>query len=492
MSRKKRRTRKQKQRLQARRERAASQAEHARESVRELLQADATAASIDQLAGVARDAIATGDRELVAEVTRWACDGAWDDDQLSQVLWDASESIAARERFRATGQVILVLMENCREEAGVQLARQLAGPEMTSAAIPGDLPTEAARTILTSTDEPWVVDLLPLADLSEMSSASDHVAAVDTDEEAEAVTYAEEFWRGGGGAVAIRGFDFQSEVGLLWVVRSLDPTSKIESVGLERIEDIEVRFDGTPSDPDITDLAPHVFIQAKTRAASQGRWTISRLDEERAAVLSRFADLHRSFPDANLLFVSDQELGGDALALANVCEKLRGSGLSLAELAERAPASTLRLTNDELAAVERVRRQLGDDCPVDSELSTFLSRLHFRTLQSELRDGAIVALGEATNQLFGITRIQHALLYLEVFERSKARATVSRERARQLVDNVAAVIDGLIGQATDASALVKFVDSSASYEPDPAFREGVRARCRHILEIGRASCRERV
>ena len=122
----KRNTRKQKERRQARRGRAADQAVRAREDLRQLIRSDPARARRDDLSRAVALAFVTNDPDLMLAAAGWACRGTWNDGSLSWTRWAASAELDSRARVRAIAGLLSTLYANGRGQASANLAERLA------------------------------------------------------------------------------------------------------------------------------------------------------------------------------------------------------------------------------------------------------------------------------------------------------------------------------------------------------------------------------
>ena len=477
---KKRKTRKQKTRAQAKRQRAAQAIEIAQGDLGSLLSTPAGAAGADQLFRALEHAYRIADTDTWSAVAAWAAGGPWADDELANAIWQAVEKAGRDRRFSATCAAVLGLVESGRRECALRLGKQLVQDGPLAPSTIDRACAEAVDALAATTDEEWATDLLSV--VSSQSAAvtpeSREGGKPSTEPEEVRLQLSELFWRRAGGARAIRGFDYQNQLGLLWVVRSLDPRSGITSVSFERLEDIEIHLRDGERHPELEPFGSRVYLQAKTRDAAQGNWTIARLHEE--DVLSHFVELHDVASDADLLFVSDRELGGTGAALAQLCEKLREGRRTMGHVEALDAQSPLRPSRREVAAAQEVKKRLDLDDWDDTRFDTFLSRVHF-SHQGSLRHTAVVELGKVTRQSVDVAWLTWCRLYCEVFDRSQVRGVVSPERARHLVEQVTDTVAVAVGDAHDTSGLIRALDLHQQLDEDPAYLTGVRATVRHIL-----------
>jgi hypothetical protein len=474
---KKRPTRKDKERRQAREQKVIGAAERARVRVEELLTGppkEADCAAACEALACARE---SGVPEDWGRAIAWVASADRSDEELAEIISDVAGGESTDRRFIFGCQSVISLYQSGRAGAALLVGRCLAAT---------DLPARAPRTcadairfLAANNDEAWVADLLRV--LPDGLGSNRAASPVISEERvaAGALQMAGLFWDRTGGAHAIRGFDYQNEVGLLYVVRSMDATWGIEAVGFERLEDIELQLREGERHPDLVDLSDRVYIQAKSRNASQGNWTIARLAEE--GVLQHFAELHAADPFGDMLFLSNREISATAAALSALCRKLRASGLTAAQLAALPAESQLRPTDAENLAARDLAVRVDAQEWDDDRLSAFLARLHMRQLPHGLQDTAVVALGRITSQSVGTAELAWYRLYHEVFEQSGRREFITSDRAAALVREVTEFVASAVGGATDASHLIRKLDLSASPAPDPAYLLGVRATPRHIL-----------
>lgn len=470
----KRPTRKDKEQKQARERKALGAAARARVRLEQLLGMPPERVGVPEVREALTCACESGIPESWGRAIAWAASGGHSDGELAGPIWEVMGTVSTDRWFALGCQAVVSLHQSGRLDAALLVGRSLAATDL-----PARAPlrcTEAVRLLAATSEEAWVDALLRI--LPDDYSPARLASSTEPGPALPPQT-AELFWARTGGAVAIRGFDYQNEVGLLHVVRSLDAAWGIEAVGFERLEDIELQLREGERHPDLAGLGDHVYIQAKSRNASQGNWTIASLAE--AKVLQHFAQLHAADPLGGLLFASDREISGTAQALDRLCGKLRTSGLTTVQLAALPADSPLGPTDAENEATLDLARRVSAQDWDDQQLSAFLSRLHMRHLAGGLQDTAVVALGERTRQPVGTAKLAWYRLYHEVFERSRQRQAITAERAAALVREVTESVQAALGGANDACHLVRELDMTAPSVPDPAYLWGVRATPRHIL-----------
>ncbi len=475
---KSRKTRKQKEHRQAQRDKGLSGVASARKALTESLRSPADMLSAKAVATAAAQAAVLDEGASWQALGRWIGASRLPDAVLVDSLRGATAKLPARRAASACCAAIAGLLEVERHDCALALGEAVVAGGLQHVVRTDEWCAAAAGAMSRLSDSEWVVSLLeacaPRSSSDGREPTPDQVPS--TVGEPRRLSYEELFWSRRAGARAGAGFEYQHHVALLWLVRSLDAASGIESVGLERLEDIDITLADDRHNPDLDEFGSRVFIQGKTRDASQGGWTVARLLEE--GVIQRFAELHSVADDADFLFVSNRELTTTGCALETCCRKLRAGGNRCIGGAES--GSPLGLTAEESKAEDAVRVALGDVAWDDRRLFTFLRHCHFETLPSAEAD-ATLRLARSRRLGSDVAHLAGCLLYVEVTKRSAQRQTITREWAAKLVDEVVETAGAAIGTAGTTELLLRPLRCDERPEADPQYWHGVRAAPRHIL-----------